>query len=274
MRQIVAIGPLIRACHPEPTLAVTATLTALAVATGRNLPGVLAVFAAILTGQLSIGWSNDWIDAARDARTGRRDKPVPAGQLTVRAVRAAALTAAALCVPLSLLSGWRAALVHLGAVACGWAYNLGLKSTAVSPLPYAIAFGAAPAFVVLGLPGTPPLWLVAAGSLLGTGAHFANVIPDLADDEATGIRGLPHRIGATGSTIAAGILLAGATAVLAFGPPGGPGAAGVAGLAIALLVLGYGLLRGRRAGSRAPFRSVLVVAVVDIVLLLVTGVRI
>ena len=34
-----------------------------------------------------------------------------------------------------------------------------------------------------------------AGALLGVGAHLVNALPDLADDEATGVRGLPHRLG-------------------------------------------------------------------------------
>jgi 4-hydroxybenzoate polyprenyltransferase len=246
---------------------VTAALTVLAITVGRSAAGVAAVFAAVLAGQLSIGWSNDWIDAARDARTSRSDKPVAAGLVTVGAVRIAALTSAVLCVPLSLLSGWLAGTVHVLAVACGWAYNLGLKSTVFSPVPYALAFGAVPAFVVLGLPATPPLWLIASGSLLGTGAHFANVIPDLADDAATGVRGLPHRLGPRGSAGAAAVLLAGATFALAFGLPR---VAGVVALVSALVILGVGLTRG----GRAPFRSVLAVALLDLVLLLVTGARI
>ncbi|NED56002.1 hypothetical protein G3I24_34620, partial [Micromonospora aurantiaca] len=57
-------------------------------------------------------------------------------------------------------------------------YNRPLKSTPVSVLPYAVSFGALPAFVVLALPGSPvpPAWLVAAAALLGAGAHFANVL--------------------------------------------------------------------------------------------------
>ena len=110
---------------------------------------------------------------------------------------AAAIALAA--VPLlSLLSGWRAAIVHCVAVALAWAYDLGLKATALSVVPYAIAFGLLPVFVVLGLPGAPwpPWWAPVAGALLGAGAHFANALPDLDDDIATGVRGLPHRLGA------------------------------------------------------------------------------
>ena len=46
--------------------------------------------AAVSTGQLSIGWSNDALDAARDRLAGRTDKPVAAGRLPRRTVAAAA----------------------------------------------------------------------------------------------------------------------------------------------------------------------------------------
>ena len=138
---------LLRASHPEPTAAVTAIATALAVPTGLGVRS-LWVTAAFLTGQLSVGWSNDWIDAARDARTCRADKPVGQGRLSVAAVRTAALTALVLCVPLSLAMGLAAGLLHLAAVAAAWSYNARLKATALSFLPYALAFGAVPSIVV------------------------------------------------------------------------------------------------------------------------------
>lgn len=261
-------GALIKACHPEPTIAVTTVITALAISAGQGPTGVLAVAAAVLAGQLSIGWSNDWIDADRDQRSRRTDKPAATGAVSPATVRTAALVSAALCVPLSFLSGLTAGVVHLVAVACGWAYNAGLKSTVFSAVPYAVAFGCLPAFVVLGLPGSVdvPVWLVAAGALLGTSAHFANVIPDLADDASTGVRGLPHRLGRLGSSLAAGVLLLGASWMLSFAHP----EAFVA-VAAAMVILGVGFWFGRRPGSRAPFRAVLVVAVLDIVLLLVAN---
>jgi hypothetical protein len=39
-------------------------------------------------------------------------------------------------------------------------------------------------------------WAFAAGALLGVAAHFANVLPDLDDDRATGVRGLPQSLAA------------------------------------------------------------------------------
>lgn len=263
---------LLRACHPEPTVAVTAMITALAVTAGRDARGVLLVAAAVLAGQLSIGWLNDALDAGRDTAVGRTDKPVATGAVSGRTVGVAAGVAAVACVPLSFASGALAGSVHLVAVAAGWAYDLGLKSTRWSVLPYLVCFGLLPVFVVLGLPGAPvpPGWLPAAGALLGAGAHFANVLPDLDDDAATGVRGLPHRLGATASRAAAALLLLAATVVLAVAAPL-PAVLAWSVPLLAALVLAAGFRAGRRPGSRAPFRAVLVVAALAVVLLLIAS---
>lgn len=266
----VGVAALVRACHPEPSVAVTSLTTALAVAAGRG-PGSAWVAAALLSGQLSIGWSNDWIDAERDRTTARPDKPAASGELAPATVRTAALAAAAGCIPLSLAMGRRPGLVHLLAVAAAWAYNLRLKSTALSWLPYALAFGAIPSIVTLGLPGSPwaPVWATTAGALLGVGAHLANVLPDLDDDAATGVHGLAHRLGERRAAAGSALLLLGATAALAVGQRSGT--LGVVALVGAAAVTAAGLALSRRPGSRAPFRAAIVVAAVDVALLLAGG---
>jgi 4-hydroxybenzoate polyprenyltransferase len=246
-------------------------VTALAVTTGHGVASVALIAAAVLTGQLSIGWLNDHLDADRDVLVGRRDKPVATGAVSSRTVAVAAGLAAALCVPLSLASGLLAGSVHLVAVAAGWAYDLGLKATAASVLPYVVCFGLLPVYVVIAAPGAaPPWWLPVAGSLLGAGAHFANVLPDLDDDAAAGVRGLPHRVGAARSRVAAATLLLGASVVLAVGVPVAPALAAAAPV-LAGSVLLTGFVAGRRAGSRAPFRAVMVVALIDVALLVAAG---
>lgn len=276
MRPVLSVAAaLARSCHPEPTVAVTAMVTALAVTTGRDPVGVLSVAAAVLTGQLAIGWLNDHLDAERDRAVGRPDKPVVSGAVTARTVGAAAAVAALLCVPLSLASGLLAGSLHLVAVGAGLAYDAGLKATRASVLPYAVCFGLLPVFVVLGADAAPPWWLPVAGALLGSGAHFANVLPDLDDDLATGVRGLPHRLGAAGSRVAAAGLLLAASVVLVAGVLGAGTpvppllAAAVPVLAAGVLVAGF--LAGRRPGSRAPFRAVMLVAVIDVALLVAAG---
>ncbi|MEZ7154048.1 UbiA family prenyltransferase [Streptomyces althioticus] len=264
---------LLRCCHPEPALAVTVFVTALAVAAGHGVAGAAAVGAAVLAGQLSVGWCNDAADALRDTVCGRTDKPVAEGRLSARAVATAARTALVLCVPLSLLSGAGAAAAHLTGVAAGWGYNLRLKRTPLSPLPYAVGFASLPVFVTLGLPRPvwPAWWVVATGALLGVGAHLVNVLPDIEDDLATDVRGLPQRLGRTVCRWLAPLVMLAAVGVVVAGPPGRAGAGGLclAVVAGAVAVAGTATAAGR--GSRWPFRAAMLVAGLAVARLLWSG---
>ncbi|MFC7756932.1 hypothetical protein ACFQY4_01625 [Catellatospora bangladeshensis] len=116
--------------------------------------------------------------------------------------------------------------------------------------------------------GSPaaPGWLVAAAALLAGAAHLLNAVPDLADDAATGVHGLPHRLGARGSLLAAsGLLLAATLTLLAAARP--PLWAGLAALATTagLIVTGW------YAAPRTAFRALLAAAAVDLVLLVLSG---
>jgi 4-hydroxybenzoate polyprenyltransferase len=199
---------LVLATHPGPTVAVVGYATATAAASHLGPRSVLLAF-AVLCGQASVGWSNDWIDAPRDMARDRRDKPIAAGLVRRDVVGRGALIALALCVPASFALGWRAGTAHLVAVAAAWSYNLGLKRTIVSPLPYFVAFAMVPVVVAAALPGHPHAqWrLIVASGLLGVSAHLPNAVEDLDDDAATGVRGLPHRLGVVGSTVTSTIVV-------------------------------------------------------------------
>ena len=261
------------ATHLGPTVAVTTVGTVLAVVAG--VPGGRAVLvcAAVLAGQASIGWSNDWLDADRDRAVARSDKPVVQGTVRPGTLRTAALGAAAIAVVLSMLLGVVPGLLLLTLVASGWAYNAGLKRTVASGVPYLVGFGALPAGVVAAAPGTPtaPWWLVFAGAALGGAAHLANVAPDLEDDLATGVRGLPHRLGARTSAVLGAGLLGAATATLVLSPAGPPTAAAWTGLGVALPALLLAGLAGEPRFRRAAFPAVMVLTVVDVLLLLAGG---
>ncbi|MFD8733857.1 UbiA family prenyltransferase [Streptomyces sp. NPDC059618] len=263
------VGALGRACHPGPVLAVTSLAAALAVITRRGPEGCVLAGAAVLTGQLSVGWCNDAFDARRDSAAGRRGKPVADGAVGAGQAWAAAYGALLLCVPLSLLSGVSAGTVHLAAVAAGWAYNLRLKATRWSWAPYALGFGALPAFVTLGLPGRPwpAWWVLCAGALLGVGAHLGDVLPDIRDDLATGVRGWPQRLGPERARLLLPVPLVAASALLALGPAGPPGRREVVALALVLAVAVTGTVLGRRR-ERLAFATAVVVAAVDVLLLL------
>lgn len=264
---------LAAATHPGPAVAVTTVATLLAVAAGAGAGRAVLVCAAVLAGQASIGWSNDWLDADRDRAVARPDKPVVQGAVDPAFLRAAAVGAVVVAVVLSLLLGLVPGLLLLVLVASGWAYNAGLKRTAASVLPYVTGFGALPAGVVAAAPGTPstPWWLVAAGGALGAAAHLANVAPDLEDDLATGVRGLPHRLGAAASAVLCAALLLAASVALVAGPEGAPTAAGWACLAVAVPVAGIAALAGTGRARRLAFPAVMLLVVLDVVLLLASG---
>jgi 4-hydroxybenzoate polyprenyltransferase len=96
-----------------------------------------------------------------------------------------------------------------------WLYNVALSRTAWSWLPYALAFGAMPAFLYVGLDGSaPPWWTVAVFAIVATSAHLANALPDLESDRQTGLGGLAVRLGRRRSTLLCWGLLALGTGIL------------------------------------------------------------
>jgi 4-hydroxybenzoate polyprenyltransferase len=196
----------------------------------------------------------------------RRGKPVVRGLVSRRTLAVGAAVMLIVTIPVSLANGTAAGLMHLLFVACAWAYNLGLKSTVVSWLPYAVAFGALPSFVTLGTTGTwAPWWATAATALLGVGAHLANVVPDLADDLATGVRGWPQRLGRYARLLTP-VPLAAATGLLVIAPAGPVGLIGWIALAVVAVLLAVILV-----WRDAPFLVTIAVAVVSVVVLVARG---
>ena len=235
------------ATHVGPTVAVTAFTAALALTSGAGLGSVL-ICAAVLTGQLSIGWSNDYLDAGIDRAAGRDEKPVVSGAVSERGLLRAAVTAATLTVPLSLANGPAAGAAALGTTACGWAYNLGLKRTPTSAVPYAVAFALTPPlFVALALDQSPQPQVIVAGGLLGLCAHFTNAVKDLDADALTGVRGLPQRLGPrTSGVVSAALLLVAAGVLLLPGSSPSPVSLLLAGSAAALAAGYAGLIAAGR----------------------------
>jgi 4-hydroxybenzoate polyprenyltransferase len=255
--------------HPGPSFAVTIVTVVLSIGVGLAPWQVAVLGLAMLLGQFSVGLSNDWIDAARDIASGRTDKPVATGAISVAAVRLSAWLTAVLALALTALLGWPALLAHAVFIVSAWSYNLVLKKTPLSVLPYVISFGLLPAVVTLVLPAWAAWWALGAGALLGVAAHFANVLPDLEADHATGVRGLPHRVGARVSGVVIAGLLAAASVLLFVGAPDLLHLFGLAlgvALAVACVVL---VLRG--VASRLLFRVIIAAALVDVVLLATSG---
>jgi hypothetical protein len=104
---------------------------------------------------------------------------------------------------------------------------------------------------------------VAAG-LLGLGAHFANVLPDLAADLASGVRGLPQlvaaRWGPGAARAAALVLLLSASALLVVEASPARRWIAVAGLCCSCVLA----VIGARGSGRTPFRAAIAIAGADV----------
>nr|WP_254699466.1 UbiA family prenyltransferase [Curtobacterium flaccumfaciens] len=269
--------------HPGPTVTVTVLAAVIAAAVGHPVSLVVLVALTVVAGQLSIGLANDWIDADRDRAVGRSDKPVARGLIAVGTVRAAAYATAGAAVVLSLFLGPVAAVAHLVLVAAGWAYDAGLKRSVWSVAPFVVAFGLLPVVSVAAGPEGqwPAWWAIATGAVFGIAIHCTNVLPDLVDDAATGVRGFPHRLGLRGAGIVAFASLVGAAALVLGGQVLGDDPVQGLGVVLAVLgavvvavlaVVGVRLVFAGRA-SRTLFRLVIASSLVLVVELGFAGAR-
>lgn len=258
-------------CHPGPALAVTLIVTGLTLFAGADLTSAAGLALAVLVGQLSVGWANDATDASADLRAGRRDKPTVGLGIPADALWRAALAAVTAAAVLSLLLlGWWLGLLHMLAVLVAWAYNLRLKDTVLSPLPYAVAFGLVPV-VALGVADptrATPAWAVVLGAAVGVGAHLANTVPDIDSDRAVGRGGIAVRLGSVATRVLTVACFAVAAGTVLVGLPD-------ADTGLAVVLLGQvGLLAATAAwrGGRALFPVLLALAAIDaLVLALVAG---
>ncbi len=278
---------LFASSHPGPTVTVTVLAAVIAAAVGHPAWLVALVALAVVAGQLSIGLANDWIDADRDRAVGRSDKPVARGLIAVGTVRTAAWATAGAAVLLSLVLDPVAAVAHVVLVAAGWAYDAGLKRTVWSVVPFVVAFGLLPVVAVSaggagaagGTGAWPAWWAIATGAVFGVAIHCTNVLPDLLDDAATGVRGFPHRLGLRGAgtlafgalVVAAGLVLGGQ--LLGDDPARGTGAVLAVLGALVVVVLAAVGIRLVFAGrpTRALFRLVIASSLVLVVELGLAG---
>lgn len=233
--------------------------------------GAAALLATtILVGQLSVGWSNDAFDARVDAVALRTDKPTVLGLVTARGLWIGAGLGITIAAALSwIVAGWVGGSFHVIALAMAWLYNTALSRTIWSWLPYAVAFGAMPAFLSYGLDGEPPeIWAVAVFAIVGVSAHVANALPDIESDSAAGMDGLAVRLGERAGLILCWTLLAIGSAIIVIATAQERvGVAVIVPIAYAGAVV-VGTLARRRS---AAFHAVLAVVAVDVIALIAAG---
>ena len=200
---------LLKASHFGPTLIVTAISWFFAAHYWWEGPAYVIAF-GVFTGQLVVGWSNDLYDYKDDLMHNRQNKPLVSGVISQSYLKRW-LT---FMVPFSFVAnllgplGFKGGLVYMFGISMGVAYNFYFKFNVFSWFPYALAFAALPSCIAISKDVTPPVWMWLGGALLGSAAHFINVIKDMDQDRASGIGGAPQRIGKRNSIVVAALLIA------------------------------------------------------------------
>jgi 4-hydroxybenzoate polyprenyltransferase len=192
----------LRAAHFGPTVIVT-TASFLLSLSQYSIIDSLRVAIAIFAGQLVVGWSNDFIDAPLDIAAQRTKKPIVSKEINPEQLKKSILVALLAALLLSLFSplGITGTLIHFLGILSATFYNLKLKSTILSPIPYIVSFGALPWAIYLPAGNHPPLWLYLDFMLIAVAFHFFNVLKDFQWDIKQGIMGIPQRLGRNVSLI-------------------------------------------------------------------------
>lgn len=169
---------------------------------------IVLVIAAHTAMQLAIAVLNDYCDRHLDA-LGKKRKPIPLGLVQPREALVLGIALIALMFVLLLPLPPLALLLSVLYLALGLGYNLGLKSTPLSGIVFALAMPLIPIYAFVGVGHIIPLlyWLVPVAALLGVSLNLANSLPDIEEDAAQGVRTLAVVLGVRASFFASTLLI-------------------------------------------------------------------
>jgi 4-hydroxybenzoate polyprenyltransferase len=177
-------------------VAATAALAVVAVDGVPATADLARLTIAMFCVQAAIGASNDYCDRDLDAVT-KPYKPIVRGLVTPNAALLLAALMTLVAGALTATFGPLSLAVGACGLLAGLAYNVRLKRSILSPLPFMVALPALPFWVWISLDrfASELWWLVAFGPLIGLSVHLANTAPDLEQDRQAGVRGLAHVLG-------------------------------------------------------------------------------
>jgi 4-hydroxybenzoate polyprenyltransferase len=210
---------LLSASHPFPVAMVVSLTALLGVVSARGdleAAALSLTVAAMLFSQLAIGWSNDFLDREHDAFY-QPDKPVALGLVEPRLLMGGTAVALAVSFAAGALLGVVAVALLFVGTSMGFLYNLWLKDTRFSWLPYVAGFAVLPPFVWASLDAFHArFWaLYPIGVPLVLAVHLANALPDVYTDRTAGRRGLAALLGRRGSLLLLAVCLLAAPAIIA-----------------------------------------------------------
>ena len=160
--------------------------------------------------QFAIGAANDYADAASD-RIGKPGKPIPSGLLSRGSAARVSVVAAGLGLVAAASVGAGALVVGVLGLADGIVYDLRLKGTPLSWMPFALGVGLLPIYAWWGARGYLAyafLGVAALAALAGLTLALANAYADLDKDRRSGTASIATFLGAGRTLLADAVVLA------------------------------------------------------------------
>lgn len=206
--------------------------------------------------QFSIGTVNDLADLELDRRS-KPWKPLPAGLVAEPVARGIAIVAAISGLVLAALSGPAVLAIALVGWGAGILYDLRLRATPWSWLPYAVGVPLLPLYAALGAGSVAPslLGLVALSVPAGAALAIANAAADVRSDAAAGSPSIATRLGPAAAARIGTLLAAAVGAVAWTGSVGETPLLAFAGAGALAAGLAIGWERGEAAEGARGRRS-------------------
>jgi 4-hydroxybenzoate polyprenyltransferase len=190
---------LCRLVHPFPSALDAVATGAIALIAGADGSTAARLALGMLGLQFAIGTANDLADAPRD-RLSRVHKPLPAGLIEPGQAGAVMLVGASVGLSAAASVGLAPLAVGILGLADGLIYDLRLKGTAFSWLPFAAGVALLPAYAWLGATGGLPaaFWgIVPMALLAGAVLAVANALADMERDRQVGVASVATALGRT-----------------------------------------------------------------------------
>lgn len=203
---------------------VTVTFVAIAARAAGAVPSAgqaLRLAAVMLPIQFAIGAANDSADVADDARA-KPYKPIVRGVVSRRAAAVAALVLGAGGLVAAATINAATLGLAAGGLAAGLAYDVGMRRTPLSWLPWWAGMALLPlaAYASAGAFPSELYAVIPLALLVALSLHLANAMPDLLADRLAGQRSLPVLVGEKHvravalACLAAAVVLAAAVALV------------------------------------------------------------